>query len=200
MNNTHIGMRINVKTFGGAVLLFVLTTGTSAATVEELKAKAAALVAQMTVDEKCAQLRNEAPAIPRLGIPAYDYWGEALHGVGRNGRATVFPEPIGMAASFDPELVREVASAIADEGRVKYLASIAAGVGCHVYTTRDDVLYANEDYVTLHATGDGVRTVRFKRRCSPYEVYEKRHFARDVTELAVEMKDGQTYTWFVGKP
>ena len=84
--------------------------------------------------------------------------------------------------------------------RSDLLASIAAGVGCHVYTTRDDVLYANEDYVTLHATGDGVRTVRFKRRCSPYEVYEKRHFARDVTELAVEMKDGQTYTWFVGKP
>ena len=84
--------------------------------------------------------------------------------------------------------------------RSDLLASIAAGVGCHIYTTRDDVLYANEDYVTLHATGDGVRTVRFKRRCSPYEVYEKRHFARDVTELAVEMKDGQTYTWFVGKP
>ena len=100
-----------------------------AASVDELRARATALVAQMTVDEKCAQLRNEAPAIPRLGIPAYDYWGEALHGVGRNGRATVFPEPIGMAASFDPELVHEVASAIADEGRVKYLASLAAGRG-----------------------------------------------------------------------
>ena len=110
-----------------AVGALVVVTGASAATVEELKAKAAALVAQMTVDEKCAQLRNDAPAIPRLGIPAYNYWGEALHGVGRNGRATVFPEPIGMAASFDPELVREVASAIADEGRVKYFASIAAG-------------------------------------------------------------------------
>lgn len=110
-----------------AVGMVAVAAGASAATMDELKAKAAALVAQMTVDEKCAQLRNDAPAIPRLGIPAYNYWGEALHGVGRNGRATVFPEPIGMAASFDPALVQEVASAIADEGRVKYLASIAAG-------------------------------------------------------------------------
>lgn len=106
----------------------------SAATLEELRARADALVAQMTLDEKCAQLRNAAPAIPRLGIPAYDYWGEALHGVGRNGRATVFPEPIGMAASFDTALVREVASAIADEGRVKYRATIAAGRGGQMNT------------------------------------------------------------------
>ena len=99
----------------GGVLL--VAAGVSAATVEELRTKAAALVAQMTVEEKCAQLRNEAPAIPRLGIPAYNYWSEALHGVGRNGRATMFPMPIGMAASFDPELVREIADAIATEGR-----------------------------------------------------------------------------------
>ena len=96
-------------------------------TIGALRAKAAALVARMTVEEKCAQLRNNAPAIPRLGVPAYDYWSEALHGVARNGCATVFPEPIGMAASFDVELVREVANAIADEGRAKYVSSVAAG-------------------------------------------------------------------------
>ena len=100
-----------------------------AATEAELRAKAAALVAQMSVDEKCAQLRNEAPAIPRLGIPAYNYWSEALHGVGRNGRATMFPMPIGMAASFDPELVREVADVISTEGRIKYEASKKLGKG-----------------------------------------------------------------------
>lgn len=105
-----------------------------AATMGELRMKAEALVAQMTLEEKCAQLMNEAPAIPRLGIPAYNYWNEALHGVGRNGRATVFPEPIGMAASFDPDLVRKVASAIADEGRVKYRASLAAGRGGEMNT------------------------------------------------------------------
>lgn len=101
----------------------------SAATEAELRAKAAALVAQMTLDEKCAQLRNEAPAIDRLGIPAYNYWSEALHGVGRNGRATMFPMPIGMAASFDPALVKEVADVISTEGRIKYEASKKLGKG-----------------------------------------------------------------------
>lgn len=118
---------LEMKKVISAVGTLSLVASLSAATMEELRARAVALVSQMTLDEKCMQLRNETPAIPRLGIPAYDYWGEALHGVGRNGRATVFPEPIGMAASFNPELVYEVASAIADEGRVKYLASIAAG-------------------------------------------------------------------------
>jgi len=111
-----------------------------AASVAELKAKAAALVGQMTLEEKCAQLRNNAPAVPRLGIPAYDYWSEALHGVGRNGRATVFPQPIAMAASFDPELVRAIAAAIADEGRVKYHASLAAGRGGKMNTGRKSKL------------------------------------------------------------
>ena len=109
--------------------VLAVAAGGSAATVGELRAKAAALVAQMTVEEKCAQLRNEAPAIPRLGIPAYDYWSEALHGVGRNGRATVFPMPIGMAASFDPALVREIADAIATEGRIKHAAAERIGKG-----------------------------------------------------------------------
>ena len=111
----------------GGVLL--VAAGVSAATVEELRTKAAALVAQMTVEEKCAQLRNEAPAIPRLGIPAYNYWSEALHGVGRNGRATMFPMPIGMAASFDPELVHEIAEVIATEARIKHEASVRLGNG-----------------------------------------------------------------------
>ena len=109
--------------------LVLAATNVTAATVDELRAKSAALVGQMTVDEKCAQLRNDAPAIKRLGIPAYNYWNEALHGIGRNGRATMFPMPIGMAASFDPELVREVADAIATEGRVKHAASVRLGNG-----------------------------------------------------------------------
>ena len=109
--------------------VLAVAASVSAATVDELRAKAAALVAEMTVDEKCAQLRNTAPAIPRLGIPAYNYWSEALHGVGRNGRATMFPMPIGMAASFDPALVREIADAIATEGRIKHAASVKLGNG-----------------------------------------------------------------------
>jgi beta-glucosidase len=78
------------------------------------------LLARMTLDEKISQMANGAAAIPRLGIPAYNFWNEALHGVGRNGRATVFPQAIGMAATWDADLVQRIASAIADEGRAKY--------------------------------------------------------------------------------
>ena len=65
-------------------------------------------------------MRNPAQAIPRLNIPAYDFWSEALHGVAGNGRATVFPQAIGMAATWDPILIRKVASAVGDEARAKY--------------------------------------------------------------------------------
>lgn len=78
------------------------------------------LLSRMTIEEKISQMRNAASAIPRLGIPAYDFWSEALHGVARNGRATVFPQAIAMAATWDPELVYQVADAIGDEGRAKY--------------------------------------------------------------------------------
>jgi beta-glucosidase len=78
------------------------------------------LLARMTLKEKISQMGHNAAAIPRLGIPAYNFWGEALHGVGRNGRATVFPQAIGMAATWDPALIQRIATAIADEGRAKY--------------------------------------------------------------------------------
>lgn len=65
--------------------------------------RAKELVGKMTVEEKVSQLRYDAPAIERLGIPAYNWWGEALHGVARAGVATSFPQAVGMAASFDPE-------------------------------------------------------------------------------------------------
>ena len=78
------------------------------------------LVAGMTLEEKASQLRYDAPAIPRLGIPAYNWWSEALHGVARAGTATVFPQAIGLAAMFDPDFLKEIAQAIAVEGRAKY--------------------------------------------------------------------------------
>jgi len=83
-------------------------------------AEARALVAKMTLDEKIAQLQNAAPAIPRLGVPAYDWWSEALHGVARDGTATVFPQAIGLAATFDQDLMGRVARAISDEARAKF--------------------------------------------------------------------------------
>ncbi|MGH1364438.1 MAG: glycoside hydrolase family 3 C-terminal domain-containing protein [Calditrichia bacterium] len=85
------------------------------------------LISKLTLDEKAAQMLMNAPAIPRLNIPAYDWWNEALHGVGRSGKATVFPQAIGIAATFDAELAFRVASAISDEARAKYNVSQAAG-------------------------------------------------------------------------
>src|SRR5687768_9253519 len=82
--------------------------------------RAADLVARMTVDEKISQVMNNAPAISRLGVPAYEWWNECLHGVARAGAATVFPQAIGMAATFDTALMREVAVAISDEARAKH--------------------------------------------------------------------------------
>ena len=82
--------------------------------------KARELIAMMTLEEKESQLMNATPGIPRLGIPPYDYWNEALHGVARSGVATVFPEPIGLAATFNPSLIEKMADAIATEGRAKY--------------------------------------------------------------------------------
>jgi len=78
------------------------------------------LVGRLTLDEKVGLMSHPAQGVPRLGIPAYNYWSEALHGVARNGRATVFPQAIGMAATWDKELVHEVATAISDEVRAKY--------------------------------------------------------------------------------
>jgi beta-glucosidase len=78
------------------------------------------LLSRLTLPEKISQMLNGCAAIPRLGIAAYDYWSEALHGVARNGRATVFPQAIGMAATWDQDLVQRVAAAISDEGRAKY--------------------------------------------------------------------------------
>ena len=93
----------------------------------EARKRAEALVAQMTPEEKAAQLKYDAPAIPRLGVPAYNWWNEALHGVARAGTATVFPQAIGLAAAFDTELMRQVGECISTEGRAKYNAQAAYG-------------------------------------------------------------------------
>jgi len=88
--------------------------------------RAADLVHRMTLEEKAAQLVNQARAIPRLGVPAYDWWSEALHGVAVNG-TTEFPEPIGLAATFDTPRIHEMAIAIGIEGRIKHAQDERAG-------------------------------------------------------------------------
>ncbi|MCI8315914.1 MAG: glycoside hydrolase family 3 protein [Lachnospiraceae bacterium] len=92
---------------------------------EEARKRAEDLVSQMTLEEKASQLRYNAPAISRLGIPAYNWWNEALHGVARAGQATVFPQAIGLGATFDEQLIHDVADVIAEEGRAKYNAYVS---------------------------------------------------------------------------
>ena len=89
-------------------------------TREQAREKATALVSQMTLREKASQLRFDSPAIERLGIPAYNWWNEALHGVARGGTATSFPQAIGLAAMFDDALVEKLGDAAATEGRAKF--------------------------------------------------------------------------------
>ena len=86
----------------------------------EAAARAKELVSRMTTEEKASQLRYDAPAIERLGIPAYNWWNEVLHGVARAGTATVFPQAIGLAAMFDEEMQERIAGVISDEARAKY--------------------------------------------------------------------------------
>lgn len=98
--------------------------------MEEYRQRARELVSQMTLKEKVSQMLSWAPAIPRLGIPAYNWWNEGIHGVGRAGTATVFPQAIGMAASFDEELLGRVGRAVGVEARGKYNM-------CRSYEDRD---------------------------------------------------------------
>ncbi len=85
------------------------------------------LVSKMTLEEKASQLVNQARAIPRLQVPAYDWWSEALHGVANAGTATVFPEPIGLAATFDAPLIHDMAVVIGTEARAKHDQAVRAG-------------------------------------------------------------------------
>jgi beta-glucosidase len=88
--------------------------------------RAADLVKRMTLEEKATQLVNQARAIPRLNVPAYDWWSESLHGVARNG-TTEFPEPIGLGATFDTPAIHQMAIVIGTEGRIKHVQAVRAG-------------------------------------------------------------------------
>lgn len=94
---------------------------------QPLDARVSDLLSRMTLEEKASQLVNQSRAIPRLQVPDYDWRSEALHGVAGAGIATVFPEPIGIAATFDPALTHEMAAAIGTEGRAKHNRAVRAG-------------------------------------------------------------------------
>ncbi len=93
--------------------------------LQRLSLQADTIISQMTLEEKFSQLMNETPGIERLGIEPYDWWNEGLHGVGRSGRATVFPQPIGLAATFNPDMACQIGDAIATEARAKYTVARA---------------------------------------------------------------------------
>jgi beta-glucosidase len=115
-----------------SALVFVCTLARAEPAYQDLNRsfdeRATDLVSRMTLEEKVAQLGNNAPAIPRLGVPAYEWWNEALHGVARAGAATVFPQAIGLAATFDPQLIHEVAAAVSDEARAKHHEFVRRGL------------------------------------------------------------------------
>ena len=93
----------------------------------DFEARARDLVSRMTVEEKVSQLTNQAAAIPRLGVPEYEWWNECLHGVARAGVATVFPQAIGLAATFDVPLIHAMAGVIGDEARAKHHQFVRQG-------------------------------------------------------------------------
>src|SRR5512138_849050 len=91
------------------------------------------LLTRLTLQEKISLMTNQAMGVPRLGIPAYNYWSEALHGVARNGKATVFPQAIGLGATWDKALLKRIATAISDEGRAKFHATLKARASTGLY-------------------------------------------------------------------
>ncbi|GIZ09633.1 glycoside hydrolase family 3 C-terminal domain-containing protein [Flavobacterium sp. UMI-01] len=124
-------MYINRQSIYKGFTAFMVVTASFAQNVDfsfqnnhlPIEKRAEILVSQMTIEEKINQLKNGAAAIPRLKVPDYDWWNEALHGIGRNGKATIFPQAIALGATFDPQLAERVASAISTEARAKYAIS-----------------------------------------------------------------------------
>lgn len=113
-----------IRLFASVTALIGFTNSAYAQTMHSDLLRAKNIVAQMTLEEKAGQYMHNAPAIPRLNIPAYNWWNEGLHGVARAGYATVFPQAIGLAASFDEALIEKTGDVIATEFRAKYLANI----------------------------------------------------------------------------
>jgi len=115
-----------MKTLISTILVILFTLSLHAQTLPfqdtnlSFEKRAEDLVSRLTLKEKAGLMVHNSKAVKRLGIPSYNWWNEALHGVARNGKATVFPQAIGMAATFDNVLIKKVASTISDEARAKY--------------------------------------------------------------------------------
>src|SRR5688572_20971707 len=113
-----VGIVISITSQGQQAPLYLDTN-------QPIDKRVADLISKLTLEEKVAQMKHNSPAISKLNIPAYNWWSEALHGVGRSGVATVFPQAIGLGATFDEDLIKRVSSAISDEARAMYNAAAA---------------------------------------------------------------------------
>ncbi len=132
------------------------------------------LVSRMTLEEKASQMLYNSPAIPHLGIPSYNWWNEALHGVARAGIATVFPQAIGMAATFDEELIFDIADVISTEGRAKY----------HEFQRRDD----HDIYKGLTFWSPNINIFRDPRWGRGHETYGEDPYL--TTRLGIKFVEG----------
>ena len=118
---------VRAQDAGAAAPLAAPETQAYRNTTRPLAARVESLMGQMTLEEKTAQLQNAAPAIHRLGVPAYNYWSEGLHGIANEGIATVFPQAIGNAATWDPPLLHAIGDVVATEARAKFNAKGVEG-------------------------------------------------------------------------
>lgn len=174
--------------------LATLAVSAQAEVPSSAEQRAARLVSQMTLEEKAAQIQHRAPAIARLGIPGYNYWNEGLHGVARAGEATVFPQAIGMAATWNPRLIREIADTTATEFRAKYLSkrrpdgSIAGGPGLTVWSPNVNIFrdprwgrgqetWGEDPYLTAHMGAAFIRGLQGDNPDYPKTVATVKHYA-----------------------
>ena len=171
------------------------------------------LVARMTLEEKVLQLFNEAPAIERLDVPAYNWWNECLHGVARAGKATVFPQAIGMAATFDPELMFRVGTAVSDEARAKHHNFASNGaryiyMGLTFWTPNINIFrdprwgrgqetYGEDPYLTSRMAvnyikglqGDNPKYFKTIATAKHYAVHSGPEFTRHIDNIYVNNRD-----------
>lgn len=192
MRFTPGGARRRILAYGLATL--ASSSAAQPAAQSPAEQRAARLVSQMTLEEKAAQIQHRAPAIARLGIPAYNYWNEGLHGVARQGEATVFPQAIGMAATWNAALVQQIADTTATEFRAKYLSrrrpdgSIAGGPGLTVWSPNVNIFrdprwgrgqetWGEDPVLTAHLGAAFIRGLQGKDPEFPKTVAAVKHYA-----------------------
>jgi beta-glucosidase len=183
--NARLWMSVVASAMAGSVCAFPAAT--------DDQAPVSAVVAKMTLAEKVSQLQSGAPAIPRLGIAAYDWWSEGLHGIARNGDATVFPQAIGLAASWDTRLLSQVGTVVSTEARAKFNA-IGAGhdhpryAGLTIWSPNINIFrdprwgrgqetYGEDPYLTGQLAVNFIRGILGDDPAHPRAIATPKHFA-----------------------